>query len=197
MIKGAKFWDDPQRYYTQENNPTESFLKATLDERREWLESCGPTAAVNCLSVIGANINVICPGEYRPQPEEVLMDFFNDPRNRRDLKSIREVSNKIPGNRVPQYYPLAVRKVFGAYANFAWEATLSKVSKYLLDGHAVQLCLKDPGHYIAAVAFDTTAQEIIYNDSWPNRFYNGRGWNIRMGLREFVTNVQPYCIVYG
>jgi hypothetical protein len=48
MIKGVTFWNDKDCYYAQNNNPTEEILRKRSD--REWLVSCGPTAAVNCPS---------------------------------------------------------------------------------------------------------------------------------------------------
>jgi hypothetical protein len=59
------------------------------------------------------------------------------------------------------------------------------------------LCLVKPGHYIAAVAFDGGAREIIFNDPWPGRFKDGNGFNRRMGEAECKANLKPFRIVYG
>ncbi len=196
MIHGAKFWDDRELYYVQTNNPSEQLLKKREEEG--WLESCGPTAAINCLAALGYILNVYCPGSYKPQPEEILMDFFNDPRNYDELEKIRHDVDPVsfPGNRIPQYYPYAVQQVFNAIGTFVWLSGFERIVQYLTHGYAAQLCLVDPGHYIAAVAYDDTTNEIIYNDSWPDRFPDRNGYHRHMGPEEFRNNVKKFAIVY-
>lgn len=191
MIKGVKFWSARDCYYTQTNNPTEEILRKRSDGG--WLVSCGPSAAV------GFNVFCGCPGEYKPQSEEVLMDFFNDPRNYAALKAIRPDTppDVWHGNEVPQFYPLAVQGVFGVKAVFEWGKELGKIAQYLQAGKAVQLCLVKPGHYIAAVAYDDEKREIIFNDPWPGRFADQNGFNRRRIEAELNSNVKPFRIVYG
>lgn len=196
MITGTKFWNDRDFYYSQSNNPTEEILRKRSDGN--WLVSCGPTAAVNCIASMGFDVQVRVPGKYNPQPEEVLMDFFNDPRNYPALKDARpdtppEVWH---GNEVPQFYPVAIEAVFGVPACFLWSRDMDKVSGFLRRGMAVQLCLQKPGHYIAVVAWDEDAEELIFNDPWPARFPDRNGFNRRMGRAEFTANVKPFLIVY-
>ncbi len=198
--KGVRFWNDRGRYYSQENNPTEAYLKATRHDRDSWLESCGPTAAVNCLAAMGKSVDITCPGTFKPQPEEVLMDFFNDPRIKDDLREIRSnsVVDMLPENRVPQYYPHGVYAVFGVRGRFEWGNEWESIVKELDRGRAVQLCLKNPGHYIAVLAYDTQTRELIYNDPWGARFPDGKGGhNRRLSTRELRENVQPFRITYG
>lgn len=198
MISGAKYWYDRDRcYFSQENNPTEQILKKREEEG--FLESCGPSAACSALSSLGYDLTIRCPGSYSPQPEEVLMDFFNDPRNYDKLEAIRRGVDPalMPGNRVPQWYPYAVKEVFGATGAFFWTNGLGAVAKYLEKGYAVQLCLKKPGHYIAAVAYDNEANEIIFNDSYPGRFADRNGFNRHMDAEEFKRNVKSYAIIYS
>jgi hypothetical protein len=87
MIKGVKFWNGRDCYYTQTNNPTEEILRKRPD--RDWLVSCGPSAAVTCIAAMGFPVLCECPGSYVPQSEEVLKDFFHDPRNYAELKKAR------------------------------------------------------------------------------------------------------------
>ena len=197
MIIGAKYWNDRKRYYVQTNNPTEEILRKRSDGG--WLVSCGPSAGVGCLSVMGHDISITTPGAYKPQPEEVLMDFFNDPRNYTDLERARPETHPANwhGNEVPQFYPVAVPAVFGVQADFAWLSGMGQVADHLREGRAVQLCLVKPGHYVAAVAWDQGSREIIYNDPWPGRFSDRNGFNRRMGVCEFASNVKPFIIVYG
>jgi len=196
MITGAPNWSDRARYFTQTNNPTEEQLRKSGAD--SWLETCGPTAAVNCLAALGVPLEIVCPGPYRPQPEEVLADFFNDPRNYDALRRERRDVNPegIQGNRVPQYYPLAVREVFGASGRFSFGGSWASVVQLIKDGHAAQICLKSPGHYLAAVAYDDEKGEIIYHDSWPARV-GGDGFARRIGRVEYEQNVQPYIVIYG
>jgi hypothetical protein len=198
-IVGAKYYHDSDRFYSQENNPTEAYNRATVDDRHVILESCGPTSAVNCIAALGLSVEITCPGDYKPQPEEVLLDCMNDPRNEAALKKIRDLGDlNIPENRVPQYYPYAVKLVFGVSARFEWGFKWSTITGYLKRGLPVQLTLKKPGHYIAVVAYDTLTNELIFNDSWGSRFSDGKGgFNRRLSKHEFETNVQPYMIVYG
>ncbi len=200
MIKGAVFWDDRERHFVQLNNPTEEILrKAVIEKRKGFLETCGPTSALNCLAALGYFVTILTPGGYKPQPEEVLTDFFNDPSNDREFERIRagiQIAN-IPENRVPQYYPYAVRTVFEADAEFRWLKNWKEVTALLQAGAAIQLCLKVPGHYVAALAYDIEADELVYNDPWPDRAgLMNKGFNERMGKAEYEANVEGYVIVY-
>lgn len=197
MIKGVKFWNDRDCYFVQTNNPTEEILRKGRNDG-VWLVSCGPSAAVMCIAAMGFDVEVKTPGGYKPQSEEVLMDFFNDPRNYSELKAARPETppDMWHGNEIPQFYPVAVPAVFGVKACFVWSAPFVTVAAELQAGKAVQLCLKKPGHYIAAVAYDDERDEIIFNDPWPNRFKDKKGFNRRMGRADF-NNVKPFRIVYG
>jgi hypothetical protein len=137
MIKGVQFWNDRDCYYTQTNNPTEEILRKRSDG--SWLVSCGPSAAVTCVAAMGFNVCCGCPGDYVPQSEEVLMDFFNDPRNYAALKAARPDTppDVWHGNEVPQFYPAAVKAVFGAAARFEWGAGFDTIAAELQLGKAV------------------------------------------------------------
>jgi hypothetical protein len=194
MIYGAKYWNDPARYYKQTNNPTE----ALLAKMGKGLETCGPSSAVNCLAALGYTLEVAYPGGYVPQPEEILSDYMNDPRNYPKLRAARADIDpaKMPGNRVPQYYPLSVREVFNAKAEYTYAASWDAIKKHFKAGNAVQICLEKPGHYLAGVAFDPVTDELIYHDPCPERTGKG-GRALRMGHEEYLTNVKNFCIVYS
>ena len=196
MIVGAKFWNDRDRYYAQTNNPSEELLRKT--GAVGWLETCGPTAAIMCLATLGYELTVTCPGVYRPQPEEVLSDFLNDPRNYPELAKERKdiTPDKLPGNRVPQYYPLAVSRVFDAKAFFTWLTDPVQLAKWLTEGRAVQICLEKPGHYLAAVAFDDERDEIVFNDPWPDQYKDKNGFNRRIGRMSLWENQKKFAVVY-
>ncbi len=195
MIKGAKFWDDPNRFYSQSNNPTENLLRKR--DSASALESCGPTAAVNCLAALGHQVDIFCPGTYSPQPEETLLDYFNDPRNADRLQKERaDISvDQIPPNRVPQFYPLAVREVFGAVAHFTWISGF-EIRRHLDTGRTIQVLMRTPSHYIAAVAYDPEANELIINDPWPEGRPDGKGFNLRIKMDDLKKQIEPFAIVY-
>jgi len=186
-MKGALYWDDRTRYSIQTNNPTEMILKKRHEA--SWLESCGPTAAVNCLEACGHDTRITTPGGWLPQPEEVLLDCFHDPRNAALLGQF-EMPNRVMG-----LYPPALLAVFGVSA-MVLPLRFDSLAAYLETGHSVQLLLKEPGHYIAAVAWDEAAKEVVYWDSWPERFPDGDGFCRRMAEREYDTNVHVTGILY-
>ncbi|MBN1699416.1 MAG: C39 family peptidase [Spirochaetales bacterium] len=199
MIKGARRWNDRyETFYTQTNNPTEGLLKKLVKKLTAgWLETCGPTAACSCLAAVGYGLSITTPGGYSPQHEEILSDFLNDPRNYAKLEEIRKGVEHIPGNRIPQFYPFAVKEVYGAKGKFMWLKGLEEIARILQSGKAIQLCLKKPGHYIAAVAYDDETNEIIFNDPWPQRSgLKKGGFNERMDRREYETNVHSFIVVY-
>jgi len=195
MIRGARYWNDRTRYCVQTNNPTEEQLRK--HGTGSWLETCGPTAAVNCLGALGVNLAIVTPGGYVPQPEEVLADWFNDPANYQILRAARPDVDPAatPSNRVPQDYPPAVRAVFGAQGEYSESATWAHVAGWLKEGAAVQICLASPGHYLAAVAYGELTDELLYHDSWPARV-GGDGFCKRMKSDEYLRSVKNFCIVY-
>ena len=208
MIKGAKVWYERDHHYSQENNPTELRALKTYSlnkgvyNKYDYLETCGPSAAVGCMAVLGTvDLEIICPGEYKPQPEEVLADFFIDGVNDDEFERIRSgfQNTNIPENRAPQFYPYAVQQVFNFNgASFKYLKSFDLIANYLKLGNSIQLCLKNPSHYVAAVAFDDLSQEIIYND--PNisrKALKRKGFLERMGYEEYNDNVCNYIVVYG
>lgn len=187
MISGAAFWNERNLLCVQTNNPTEAMFK----KRREasWLESCGPTAAVNCLSALGYRVTVTTPGGWQPQPEELLLDWFHDYRNAEIL------GNYEWPNRVMSLYAPAVLSVFGVQCqviNLTWGSLVD----HLGAGQAVQLLLRQPGHYIATVAYDDETDEILFWDSWPERFPDGDGFNRRMNNHEYLVNTHVTGVLY-
>ena len=231
MTKGAPFYSDRSRYYVQTNNPTEQMLKkhaavavqylkthGVSDQLLKdsaigsWLESCGGDAMTNCAAALGKDFTVTCPGGFQPQTDEIVAGYLNDPRNYTKFLAARpdldpNLPATPPGNRIPQYFPLAAREVFGIAGKYTelpvstlekpmYDYLWSAVMNELLSEHPVQLCLINPGHYIAAVAFDMDADEIIINDSWPGRFTDGLGGFNRRLPKSEVTNLRNFIVAY-
>lgn len=198
VIKGLVGWQDRDRYYTQTNNSIETFNKSD-GKTKGWSESCGPTSATTLVAMMGTNVEVTTPGGWKPQPEQVLWDYLNDPRNFPKFKTARPnlEPGLVPGNRVPQYYPVAVQEVFGRTGAFREGLKFDDVAQWVAAGKGVQLCLKDPGHYIPVVAFDDTTNELIFHDPFPLRFPDGNGFSRRLTKDEFQKNVQTYGVFYS
>lgn len=190
----SKYWNDRDKFYIQTNNPTEIFLKKI--GYSQWLETCGPTTLVNCIASLGVNVEVETFGNYKPQPESVVMDFFHDSKNYPLLKKARPnvEPSEIVGNRVPQYYPVAAWEIFRVKSYFKFVKDFKFVTNELIKGKAIQLQLKEPGHYIAAVHFDAETSEIVYNDSRPR---GQDGFNKRLNSDYYYKNIENFIVVYG
>lgn len=173
-----------------------STLNAVLHKILSYLETCGPTSAVMCMAAFGRFENDPVDGALT-QREDELTDFFNDPRNYARFRAVRDDVDpaSIPGNRVPQYYPIAVKTLYGVRCEFLW-TTLLAVVEHLKEGRTAQLCFKDPGHFFSAVAYDEERDEIVYNDPWPERYMDGNGFNRRAKTAALQDLVEPYALVY-
>ena len=200
MISGTRYWQDRSRFdFSQTDNAIEATLRRYGG--RVSAISCGPTAAVNCLAAIGHPILTSTYGGWSPQPADVLALWFHDERNWPQLAVIRDATDPretvYSPNEVPQYYPLAARAVFGADASFEWLNRWDSVRSRIITGQAIQLCTTSPGHYIAVVAYDRDTDELIYHDSYPQRFRDGGdGFARRMSHEQYRTDVQPFAVVY-
>ena len=205
---GLKYWknDRPDKngtYYVQDNNATEKLL-AKSHNKDQYLETCGPTSAVSLLSARGDDINCNFPGEYQMQPEDALTIFFHDPQNRPVLEAARALrQDQWFGNRIPQWYPVAIQAVFGVECSFHWGLLKIDQLKELLSRNiGVMLQLNNPGHYIAVVAFDYTKDEIIYNDPWPGNYWPERlrgssGERRQITMDEYYSNIANFHILFG
>jgi hypothetical protein len=213
-------FDRERSFYRQSNNPTDEILRkihlqmsldirkiltgktdsATLEEvcRKilSYLETCGPTAGVMCMAALGRFLSDPAEGA-QSQREEEFSDAFNDSRNYAAFRAARPDINPAvyPGNRIPQYYPHVARQLYQMRCEFEW-CGMEAVKAHLLAGRTAQLCFKNPGHFIAAVAFDERSQEVIFNDPWPEQYADGNGFNRRMGARTMGDLVEPYALIY-
>jgi len=205
IILGAKYFNDSDLiYYIQTNNTTEAILKKL--GIKGYLETCGPTCLVICCAaLIGKDVEVRYPGGYLISIEDGGMSFFH---NKNNYKLFREIDNQISppkyrvdpantmNNRVPWFYPTAAKELYGIEAEYISRNLWWEVRDYLLDGNSVQLLLEDPGHFIAAVAYDKKTDDVLYVDPWPDRVTPTDGHLTRMKHGEFVENVRPHIIVY-
>jgi hypothetical protein len=199
-IIGAPFWNDRKKaYFTQENNAIEHVLKCRLPPGAPWLETCGPTASLNCQAALGRDLSIVTPGGYGPQPEDVLTSWFNDPRNFKAMKFEWPDLDpeKLPGNEVAQWYPLAVREVFGNPCDFVGALSFDEAVAIIRAGRTIQVCLDLPGHFVSLVAWDEDREHFIMRDSWAARWSDGDGFCRRLTRDEFEGNLRPLCLVYS
>jgi len=192
MIKGCKYWYERKTFSIQTNNGVEAILRNWSKRTSGYLETCGPTAAINILDAMGVPTGVHSPALASIQPEDFLTIWMNDPKNHPGLG----IPTDTMVNEWAQAYPNAIKTVFGVPCRFLERQSFEWVSAMVSSGVGVMLCLKDPGHYVAAVAFDSVAAELIYRDPWPGRTKTD-GYNIQMGGKEFDENTKPLCVVFG
>lgn len=192
MIKGCKFWDDRKTFSVQTNNSIEAILRAWSGRDRGFLETCGPTSAINVLEAMGKPTTISSLMMATIQPEDFLTIWMNDPKNHPGL-GIPAVAMV---NEYATAYPNAVSKVFGVNARYLDGQSFDWIASMVSGGIGCMICLKSPGHFLAVVAYDDESKELIYRDPWPNRTGTD-GFNLRMGKPEFESNVKPYVVVFG
>ena len=202
MINGTDHWDDRSKYYVQSNNAVERILSRYGS--RVSAVACGPSSAINCIAAMGGSVETATPAGWQPQPEDVLTLWFHDFRNWDRLAKIRTETDpettKYSPHEVPQYYPSAVRGVFGVSAQFVWIKNYGAIAGYVKNGHAVMVNHKPDqkraGHYIAIVAVDDSSDELIYHDSWPEGIPGHDGWARRLSRDVYNNEVEGYAVIF-
>lgn len=201
MIKGTKLWNDRKTFSIQTNNSVEAVLRkalARLGKDRGYLETCGPTSAINILDAMGKPTAWYSPSMAMIQPEDALTLWMNNPANTSALQLVRKDidPDDYLGNEIPQYYPHAIGACFNVGCRYLEGQNFEWVASVVSEGHGVMICLKSPGHYLAVVAYDDETKELIYRDPWPGRTGTD-GYNLRMKKTEFDTNTKNFCVVFG
>jgi len=196
MIIGCKYWNDRDRFYTQENNSTETLLK--LAGVKSYLETCGSSSVVNACTSVGADFKY---EHLKVQPEDLVTSILNNMHNYEELRSYRPnlTPGTIPGNRVPQYHPYAAKTVFGVQSEFKFDNKFDPefVLSMLRLGCAVGICYKSPGHFTCIVAYDTEKKAFLTKDSWSNTIDDGTNGFLRPIPQKWIdSNIQNYYIIY-
>ena len=191
MIRGVRLWNDRKTFSIQTNNAVEAILRRLSDDGRGYLESCGPTSAINILDAMGVETRSPSVTGAIIQPEDFLTLWMNDPANRPT-----GTPDTRPTNEYAAAYPNAIEKIFGVKVTFITKPKYESISALVSSGQGAMLCLITPGHFIAVVAYDEDTQELIYRDPWPARTKTD-GFNLRMGRAEFESNVKPYAVIFG
>lgn len=190
MIKGTKHWNDRKTFSVQTNNAVENLLRLWSGKDTGFLETCGPTSAINVLESMGHPVAILSSSMATIQPEDFLTIWMNDPKNAPGFPT------SAPVNEYAKAYPNAISKVFGKACRYLEGQSFEWISSMVAGGMGCMVCLKDPGHFIAIVAFDNVENKLVYRDPWPNRTKTD-GFNLRMGKSEFDINVKPYAVVFG
>lgn len=191
MILGQSGLNVPKIYhFTQKNNVPETVFAKIF---KKHFESCGNTSAAmgSCMMMVDPyDIYVVKEGHWQCQPEDYLFLYLNDVSNYKKFLKARPNLNpkKYPGNRVPQYYPVALRECFGIEAIFTWSHGKEYWIKQIRRKNVVQICLKKPGHYRILHNYDTETDEFIYSDPLYG-FYK------RINAVEQSKNAKDFSIV--
>ncbi len=177
-------------------------VNVSLSKGRYWLESCGAHTATNLGLVTGGitpapNLNPGGIGDWQSRQPDKLMLYFNDERDEAELTAVRDIGDDTMNNEVPQYYPLAMSRVFGTKATFRQSAPDPNVLKgWLQQGFGIQICLKNPGHYIGIYDFDDASNSFVFVDPWPERIADGIWWAAKLSLDELANNVNPFFVTH-
>lgn len=200
MILGQEGLDKRNIYYfKQTNNVIESFTKKKY--KKKYLESCGNTSATMGSCMMSKNpldIEVAKNGIWQCQPEDYLFLHMNDEKNYKKFLAVRklDLKNKYPGNRVPQYYPVALDEVFNIKCEFVWKATKNYWINTIRNKNVIMICLRKPGHYILLHNFDTSTEEFIFSDPWSSRKgLKNKGFFERITYDILRKNTQGFSIV--
>ena len=204
MITGAKFWEPRGvSYYIQTNNAIESILKKQIallkaEKKIEWLESCAVEAGASCAASMGHDVTVSLPGGGTIQAGDACVIWANDPSNYKKLQIARDINPDLyMGNEIPQWLPVIFKEVLGVNTQFETGLSWKRLVSFLKGGHAVELHLIKPGHFISALAYDDKELEIIYNDSWPGRRgLRNKGFHERLTESEYDKSFSKYGIVF-
>jgi hypothetical protein len=201
MLIGTKYYNVKSRLWAQEKDGWEQVLQG--------LQLCGPTAASNARATL---VDVDegksgFGGDWVERPADALATFFATPANWPAFQSIRPLPlGWGPGLfvpwEIPQYYEYAIKRVFGLIAKFEY-GTFENIVDYLKQGCAVQLCLVTPGHFISAVAYDDSTQEILFKDPWGQDRWPGgnsvpdENGNKRFKELDYRQNINQWFIKYN
>ena len=199
MITGVKNWNDRSVRYEQNENATESIIKKVLREngitKKGWLESCGASAFCTIMEAMGFLTEADYPvlnGETI-QFDDWIMMYMNDPKRDRIFLKGTTFDNHVFRN-----YPKLAEKLFPTcvpvYKHWDWKDITAEITK----GHGAQICLKNPSHYIAGLAYNDIEDVILYSDSWTGRkdLVNG-GWHEKLTKEDYDDNTFSSSVVYS
>lgn len=218
-IVGKGLYDQAESLaYVQTRSAWETFLKkhnlydaqelqadqgvtVNFDKGRYWLETCGDHTAVNMAILSGCLDDVppadpSAPASWQPRKPDLLMLFFSDPRDWAELDAVRDVPENTLANEIPQYYPLAMRLVFGVDCEYVENIDFDTLKDYVAQGIGVQIATKNPGHFIGVYDYDASSDSLIIVDPWPDHIANGEWWKVPYSRDDVSNNVNNWGIIY-
>jgi hypothetical protein len=128
------------------------------------------------------------------KPEDVMWLAMNSPHLYPELKPYRKDVdfNSYVLNRIPQLYPPIVKKLWDFEADFKGGGAFDKIVTEINNGNKIQLCLKNPGHYIGAYDYDHNTNELVCHD--PNHKFGER--YTRISEKVFNQNIHMWYVIY-
>lgn len=183
--------------YDQTRNGVEAIIKKVRAEdgiKKGNLESCGVTAFCCCQEAIGS----ITSKDYFHFPSGVPASFDDAVMIHINTYHIYESDPDRFDNRWARSYPkLAATILKNVNSQYLKIDSIQDVFDALGKGCAVQLCLEDPGHYIAVIGYLSKTRELVYMDSWGGRpGLKNKGSFELMNKTEFDSNVKDFMITY-
>lgn len=208
MIQGALNWENKDALYCQENNAWET-AEPGLDQCNTTMDANGRAAVVKDFEEYLSKPNIY-GGTFHAQPEDDIGNFYRDPRNWPLLLKIRDLplgigKGQYRPERIPQYHPAAMKAVFNlSCLFFPGGATFEKIASLVWEGNAVGLCLKEPGHYICAVAYDAGMYQIAFKDPWSGNPWPGTRQdpcipdqnNNKWMTKDDFKNIEGFYLLY-
>lgn len=206
LVKGKKV----SIRYDQTKNSAEALIKKTTAEinkmlgvnnkiRRGYLESCGMSALaceMEGLEYAPVDKPIQFPTGKTIPLDDGLMTFVNLPSNDKLFQA-----GDVFDNRYWDTIITAAKECFGCDAYLQrFDKDFDFLSVELERGNGVIICLDEPGHYLALIAYDQESDEIIYHDSWGSRnmgcpVLTNKGRYERLN-RGDMFNVRSKCAIF-
>jgi hypothetical protein len=195
-MRHAKYALDDYCYSIQSNNTVESIIFKS--GRASYLESCGPNSLENCASAMihyDILVDRLSVNGEKYQPADLIFTHMNDPLRRREYGEIMKIDFEHDFvNRYAIYYPHVTEKLLGIQSEYVEKMDIDLLKDHISNGNTAQVCLKNPGHYIAIVGVD--GEGFYFHDSWPERFTSRDGFYREITKDELLENSHHVMILY-
>jgi hypothetical protein len=196
MIYGIKNWNNPAIRYDQTQNSLEAIIKklfAMHNIKISYLISCGLSTAGCLYEGIGwlteSNVPKFPNGEQIQFDDWIAM-YCNNPQD------TRFPNYPMPNNMYGEPYIIMAKLLFNKtiryIENISFDMAITELKKH----NGIQICLKDPAHWIPIIAYDDKQDVLIFNDSWGSRQGNKNGGLHEEMTRAMFANVKNFFLIY-